>query len=1262
MRGETLVSLRRVGQRRFGAGILLCLGFWVLHSRMTAAQTPAEQAQAAPSAGATTQASTAAAAPAAPQGGTIRGVVVAGAAGKAGGIPLPGVAVTATNTLTGKKYATATDIDGAYAMKIPRNGRYVVKVELAGFTAETQEVVLNGVEAQAATQSIQIAVKPTDFGMELASRAAEDAARQQAAASSSAMGRGVQSLNLLEGGTGAEDATGGGGNSGVPSLGGMNEAIAGAAAESGGDSIAVSGAQGQTNGLANFSEDEIRQRVEDAVAQGRASGMIPQGGDPTNAIVGALGGLMGGGGFGGGGRGGGGGGGRGGRGGGGGGFGNFRNFNPAQPHGSIFYQGGNNALNASQWLVSSLDAPHFTPNPAGYSNRYGVTIAASPYIPGLTKPNTKQFVFINLTGQKNLTAFEADGRVPTLLERQGNFSQSVERDSTTTAPVEIYNPATGLPFGCTTAGQINCATNIIPSTSISPQAQALLAYYPAPNLVTSDPTANNYQTIANAGNNMVAINARYVRTLGGGTQTPFGMFGGGRGGGRAGANAPPSLRQNINISYNFQHSASDQRKIFLALGGATESNGYALNAGYVIGYGRLSNNASVTWNRSSSLTRNYFTNTPNDPSLSAGICVPNGGTSGCAGGPEGGFANAAFYNGLPSLSISSFTGLSVETPSQTVNQTISFSDFVSYRHKKHNMRYGFDLRRLHADSIGGNNPLGSLSFTGYATESASDQTQTTTDNSGSAFADFLLGLPQTTSIQAGLYKDYLRENVFDWYATDDYRVASNWTLNFGVRYEYFGPYTEKNNRLINLTNVTSTTGIGCVSPTAVTDGGVTCAADANRALVDADHTMYAPRFGFAYRPKFLPKLTKDTVVRGGYGINYNTGQYGTFAKLLSHQEPFAATESNTVPTPTITNGAPSATGCTTTQSAYTFTTSSGQTVTRPATTANMTLGGGFNCSTLESLQNNWAVDPHYRLGMVQVYNLNIQRTIPFGIVLNVGYNGSKASGLDVVGSPNGTPNGVTTPGVAAFDYEESQAGSHSNQFVFSAQKRQQKGFALGATYVYSHTIDNASGVSGAVGTAVQNFYRLDLEEGNSSFDQRHNLTGYWLYELPFGPNRALLNKGGAMSKVLDGFSISGNFTFATGTYFTPTYSGSQQEAAAANTFTYRPDRVFSQPLHGPGTLGEFFNTAAFTLPASGQYGTASQGSIEGPGTVSVSGSLSRTVSLGQTRSFEARVTATNVFNTVQYSGISTTENLSTFGQVTGAATMRTLLVQARYRF
>jgi len=342
----------------------------------------------------TAQATGAPATAAPAQGGTIAGHVVAGTAGKAGGVPLPGVAITATNSLTGKKYATSTDIDGAYAMSIPRNGRYVVRAELAGFAVATQEVVLNGVEAEAAKQSITIVPKAADFGLELASRAAANEARQAAVGGGTNALQGLQGLSLSAG-EDALDASKGGGNAGaaLPTMAGIENGA------SDSDSVAVTGQTGQTNGLARFSEDEIRQRVEDTVAQGRASGMIPPGGDPTNAIVGMLGGMM---------RGGGGpsGGGRGGRGGGGGfGGGGFRNFNPAQPHGSIFYQGGNSALNSAPW------SPALTPvaNPAGYSNRYGVTLAGSPYIPGLTKPNIEAVCVSECDGAEESDGVSGDG-------------------------------------------------------------------------------------------------------------------------------------------------------------------------------------------------------------------------------------------------------------------------------------------------------------------------------------------------------------------------------------------------------------------------------------------------------------------------------------------------------------------------------------------------------------------------------------------------------------------------------------------------------------------------------------------------------------------------------------------------------------------------------------------------------------------------------------------------------------------------------------
>ncbi len=1132
-------------------------------------------------------------------GGIIHGTIVAGPT------PLPGVAITTTNTLTGRRYTTTTDVTGAFRMAIPANGRYVVRAELTAFANETREVLLNAASENGGKPDQAVTIT-----MQLASRvAATSTSDPQQAALGRALtnalggrgGSGLQSLSVFasggSAGGGSIDASAGSGNAGaqLPSISGL-----------GGDtteSVAVNGQIGQTNGLANLNEDEIRSRVEDALAQARRSG----GGnaDLGGAVLGVLGGLLGPGGGpggGGGGRGGGGGGGRGG----------FGRFDPSKPHGQIFYQGGNGALDATQYSLTGAPVS----KPAYNNNRFGVSFAGSPFIPGLVKANSKQFVFFNLAGQRNITPENLYATVPSLAERGGDFSDLVQTVSGTPTLTPVYDPATGQPF----------AGNVIPGQRLSPQATALLALYPAPNLVTGTQRFN-YQTVTTAGSNSTQANLRFVRNLGANSGGgPFGAFGGGGGGGgRRSSQTSNALRQNINAGANYSHSASDTRNVFLPLGGSTLSDGYNVSAGYTIGRGRFTNNATLTWNRSRSTVSNYFTDTSNNPAGAAGINLPSQGAVG------------AFYNGLPTISITNFTGLNPVIPRDTVNQTISFTDFISYSHKKHNMRFGVDIRRVHADTVGGNNPLGTFTFSDFATLSNTDRTGVISGavaqpSSGSGFADFLLGLPQQTKIQAGLAKTHLRADVYDWYAQDDFRLRSDITLNFGLRYEYFSPYVEKDNRLVNLDHNSDFTSVTPVTP----GGSGPFSGRFPRSLVNPDRALYSPRLGVAWRPKFL----KNTVVRAGYGVNYNTGQFATFAQSLAFQPPFALTQTNVVATGN------NNTGCVTET---------------PGVAANLTLANGFGCSTTP-IQNNYSVNKDYRLGIVQIYNLDLQRTLPLGVVLSVGYNGSFGGNLDVLRAPNHTPSTVTTPDAQAFTYEDSAANSRFNALAVNARKRLQKGISLQATYQYSHSIDDASSIGGTASTTtVQNDARLDLEESNSSFDQRHRLTGNYVLELPFGPNRRFFSKGNRTSKLLDGFSLSGDFTFATGSYFTPSYQSSAATLAGGGLFTLRPDRNFAAPIAGDGNVLNWFNRAAFTAPVNG-YGTASRNSIRGPGTIASDASLSRTVSLGDTRTFEARVTANNVFNTVQYNGINTALDSATFGQVTGTAAQRSLLFIARYRF
>jgi len=1207
---------------------------------------------------------------AAPQGGTIKGTV------KASGVPLPGVAITATNIVSGKKYATTTGIDGAFQMAVPLDGRYVLKTELTGFAPATQEVVVNAASGNGVLPTLT-----ADFKMDLASRvAAQQAAaagtttasttapraglgpRTGAGGAVARVGRGTQSLAVQ----GTEDplmadATVGQENTGaqLPSLSGMAGDSSAAASTS--ESIAVSGQQGQINGLAGFSEDDLRNRIQDMQRNGFTNGDIagtltgvmqagtfggPDGGPGAGGgFAGPAGGGPGGGGPGGGFGGGGGGGGRGGGGGGGGGgfggggFRGFRGQNPNAWHGSIGYNGSNSALDAIPFSVTGRPVA----KPPSDTNTLVASFTGTPYIPRLTTPNPKQFVFLSVQETRNKRSSIAQDTVPTLAQRYGDLTPAFQAQPFSAGQL-VYSPKTGQPYGKTNCDPRLLAidaspTACVPVTDINSAAtQALLSYYPLPN-ITPLGTTYDFQTITATETHQSQVSARYNRSFGSApVRGGRGGFGGGgaggmRGGGGGGQNrnVPPVLRQSIAENFAYSHSAGSSQNYSPLLGGKTETNGYSFTSSYTVGYGRLNSTATAGWNRSLNTAANYFTNGPANPAVTAGVLVAN---------PT--IYNNPFYFGVPSIGVTGLAGLTDSTPSNTVNQTITFSDFVSWSHKRHNMRFGIDFHRIHADSIGGSNVLGTFTFSGFATENPAAQAcnaKTQTCNfpaSGSSVADLLIGQPQQTAVTAGLGKIYLRGNSWDWYAQDDWRARSGLTFSYGLRWEYFSPYSEKNDHLVNLNLSGSGANLQIANICATSAPG--CASVGSQTLVRPDKSMYSPRLAVAWQPHF--KFTKQTVVRAGYGINYNTGQYSRFASSMSFQQPFAITQTNTLSTPS------SPTTC---------------------TTANMSLNvrfqnsTGFNCST-QTTQSNFGVNPNYRLGMVQVYNLGIQRTLPQGVVLNVDYTGSYAGNLDIIRAPNRIATGILNPSSGQFRYEDSQGYQRSNALAINARERMHKGVSLQATYTFAHSIDDASSVGGSGNSIAQDDQNLGAEESNSSFVRRHTLSGNFIIEPPFGPNRAFLNKGGVMSRILDGYSVSGTFTFASGAFATPAYSGTPDEIAAGAGNSLRPNRVPGTSIAGAGTLQNWFNKAAFVAPATGTYGNATRNSIVTPGTVSINGSLSRTISLGETRSIEMRFNATNALNTVQYSGVNTQLNSTQFGQVTGAAAMRSFTYNARYRF
>ncbi len=1051
-------------------------------------------------------------------GGFLHGLVKTVTAGKVAGVPLPGVTITATNTLTGKRFATTTDITGAWSMTIPQNGRYVLRTEFTAFAVSTHEALLN---ASARDQKV-------DFELELASRAVQQDARetQQGQQISQVMRQlgatGAQSLSLISSlAAGTDAAEGGSGVSGA--------ALPGAAgnANFGTDSVAVTGQAGTVSPLAGIDVDRIRDVIETARAQAGA------GGGTGGGLGGFLGGSeMGGGGFGG----------FGGRGG-------FRNFRPDQPHGGAFWTGSNSALNALPFALRGQ-----SPQQPGYgTNRFGLTFIGAPRVPGMAKPSGKQTIFLTLSGQRNSNPFNQYAVVPTQAERG------------------------------------DCPAAL--SASASPACN-LLTFFPLPNLPATGTGARgayNYFIASTGQSNQTQAGLRYLRSLGANAGSPFGAVGGGR----QNRSLTQGLRQSVNANVNWSHAASDSLNIFPELGGKQASDNYVVQAGYSLGYRNFNNNLQLGWNRTASQAKNFFTN-GRDIASEIGVF-----------GPGVTQLNASKLNyGVPSVVLSGLTGLNEQQPSLRVQQTISLTETLAWNHGKHNYRFGGDLRRVHLDVLGSSNATGTFYFTGFAT--------------GSALGDLLGGLPQESTIQSSIAKSYLRQNVWDLFVQDDFRATSILSLNYGLRYEYFSPFSEKYGHLAELATNQGFTQVGEVISGC---GGDFCGG-LPATLVQPFRAAIAPRLGVALR------LPKSTVVRAGYGINYTNGQYASFATTLSRQPPFANVQTN-----------------------------------QATLAAPILLSHGFPLAEADQ-PPNYAIEPHYVLPYVQVWNIDVQKALPWGIVFNGGYNGSKGTHLDITSAPR--PMSQVNQfgnGDVLFNYEQSSAFSNFNAATVRLRKRMQNGVSLGANYQYSHSIDNAGSIGGTSTVVAQNWQNLLAEEGNSGFDQRHRVTGDYLFELPFGKDKQFLSGGGVASKVLEGFSVSGNFTFATGTPLTPSYAAAVSDVARGTAGSLRPNRLPGvSATAGGGSLQRWFNPGAFAAPVAGGFGNASRNSIAGPGTISNGMSLSKTVDLGDTRNLELRATANNVFNTVQYAGVDTNLASPTAGAVTSAGVMRQFNFQARFRF
>ncbi len=799
--------------------------------------------------------------------------------------------------------------------------------------------------------------------------------------------------------------------------------------------------------------------------------------------------------------------------------------------------------------------------PAYAAARFGLVLGGPLLIPKVVK-DTKTTFFVNFFGTRAKNPTTEVATVPTEAERDGNFSESIQ---STGSPVQIFDPTTHLPF----------PGNIIPSSMISPIAHSLLEYIPFPNQAGQ---VNNYELLYSVPQNSNNGSIRIQRNVSPNDRLSFRFAGQSRDG------------DNVQ-TYGFLDAASGY--------------GISTNAGWTHNFTpHVINTFQVTFNRNVNETTPYFADGAN---VAAELGILGASTNPLSFGP-------------PNLNFTNFGALSDASPVLTRNQTQGFTNSLVWAHGVHTLTWGVLFNRNDTSNQTEQNGRGTFNFTGQATSELVNGVPVA--GTGLDFADFLLGLPQSASIQYGNFSTYFRQTTVAPYVMDDWKIRPSLTLDLGLRYEYFTPLSEEYGHMANLDIGPYFTAVAPV----VAGGTGPYTGQFPAGLINPDYRDISPRLGLAWK---VPHIKRSTIVRAGYGIYYNGQAYIPFGLELAEQPPFATAESvNT-------------------------------SLANP-----LTLATGFISVTPRDITNTYAVNRYYRTPDAQTWNLTVQHELPHNFFAEIGYLGTKGTDLDVQLLPNEGPSSFGRShqigNAVGFTFDNSVGDSIYHALQLRVNRRFSGGISMQAFYTFSKSIDDSSSFGGAGNTVAQNWLDLAAERGLSSFNRPQVLTFNWIYTSPFGTPTSRIAADSKGGRLLRDWQLSGGLTAESGTPLTARVLGNT--AVLAQTGGIGSGRAEATGESIESATG-FFNLAAFTIPPEGEFGNAGRNTIPGPDLIALNATFGRSFQFGESRRrLELRLEANNVLNTVSLTNVYTVVNATNYGLPSAASAMRSLTAVMRFRF
>ncbi len=511
--------------------------------------------------------------------------------------------------------------------------------------------------------------------------------------------------------------------------------------------------------------------------------------------------------------------------------------------------------------------------------------------------------------------------------------------------------------------------------------------------------------------------------------------------------------------------------------------------------------------------------------------------------------------------------------------------------------------------------------------------------------------------RAADFQRYFRTSTYGAFVQDDWKLRPNFTINLGLRYEYFTPIREKRGRLSNFI-------LG--PPGQELTGGRVAVVDS---LFEPDRNNFAPRVGFAYSPKKLGghEFDNKLVLRGGFGVSYNR----IFNNILSNvrgNTPFAARRFVCC---AFDEGATDVIR----QIAYSFSTDNspfGFPANRNLTPGIDPRTGGLLDTSIELYGSERNLPNAY----VYSYSLEGEYLLPFNLVAGIGYQGSSSHKLIRTTNLNFVFD-ADNPSFFQIFFPLPDVNANYNALNARLERRFAHGFQAAGFYTWSKSIDTLSFEFG--GNANQTDPRnIRAQRGPSDYDVRHRVTVSGLWDLPIFRGR-----NDAVGSLLGGWQLTSIVTAHTGFPWTPKHCNDLNRDGQG--CFERPAGYFGGALDGsnenftrpggifPGNVANGQGTRQyFDITTVGTTGVA-RNSFRGPRYFAVDFSLAKKfglahlLGLGEAANFEARANFFNAFNTLNllpfnYGDQNTLIFDSTFGRALGAQAGRVVEFQGRFRF